>query len=51
MIKQIGPPTFFVIFMSLEKLWDLFIKALHTLHAEKLSLPNKIEHFQFIHIT
>jgi hypothetical protein len=37
--------------MFVEKLWDFLKKALRTLHAEKLSLPNKIENFQFIHIT
>jgi hypothetical protein len=51
MIRQIGPPTFFVIFTPVEKLWDLVIKALHTLHAEKLNLLNKIKNFQFVHIT
>ncbi len=51
MIKQIGPPTFFVIFTFAKKLWDFLIKTLHTLHAEKLNFPNKIENFQFIHIT
>jgi hypothetical protein len=51
MIRQIDPPTFFVIFMSTKKLWDLVIKALHTLHVEKLNLPNKNENFQFVHIT
>ncbi len=51
MIRQIGVPTFFVIITLAEKLWDLVIKALHTLHAEKLNLSNKIEYFQFIRIT
>jgi len=43
MIQQLGPPTFFIIFTYVERLWDLFIKVLHTLHASRLSLPNKIE--------
>jgi hypothetical protein len=30
MLRQIGPPTFFIIFTSAKRLWDLFIKALHT---------------------
>jgi hypothetical protein len=51
MIKQIGPPTLFCNFTSIEKLWDPLIKALHTLHAKKLNLPKKIENFQSIHIT
>jgi hypothetical protein len=43
MIRQIGPPTFFVTFTYAKRLWDPFIKALHTLHAKKLNVPNKIE--------
>jgi hypothetical protein len=35
----------------LEKLWDPFVKVLHTLHAPRLSFPNKIENFQDVHIT
>jgi hypothetical protein len=51
MIKQLGPPTFFVIFTFVERLWDLLTRALHTLHASKLNLPNKIEDLQSFHIT
>jgi hypothetical protein len=51
MIRQIRPPTFFVMFMFAKKLSDFLIKALHTLHAKKLNFPQKIENFQFIHIT
>jgi hypothetical protein len=36
------PPTIFVTFTSIKRLWDPFIKALHTLHTKKLNLPNKI---------
>jgi hypothetical protein len=43
MIQQLGPPTFFVTFTSTERLWDPLIKDLHTLHASKLNLPNKIK--------
>jgi len=43
MIQQLSPPMFFVTFTYTEKLWDPFIKALHTLHASRLNLPNKIE--------
>ncbi len=43
MIRQIGLPTFFVTFRSIERLWNPLIKALHTLHVRKLNLPNKIE--------
>ncbi len=50
MIQQLGPPTFFVTFTSAERLWDPFIKVLHTLHASKLNLPNKIEDLQPVHI-
>jgi len=42
MIKQLGPPTSFVTFVYAERLWDLLIKTLHTLHALKLNFPNKI---------
>jgi hypothetical protein len=43
MIRQIGLPTFFVTFRSIERLWDPLIKALYTLPVKKLTLPNKIE--------
>jgi len=41
---------FFMIFTYVERLWDPFIKTLHTLHVSKLNLPNKIKDFQSIHI-
>jgi hypothetical protein len=50
MIKQLGLPTFFVIFTFVERLWDLFIKALHTLYVSRLNLSNKIEDLQSFHI-
>jgi hypothetical protein len=50
MIQQLGPPPLFVTFTFAERLWDPFIKTLHTLHASKLNLPNKIEDLQSIHI-
>jgi hypothetical protein len=50
MIQQLGPLTFFVIFTFVERLWDPFIKTLHTLYASNLNLPNKIEDLQSIHI-
>jgi hypothetical protein len=43
MIQQLGLPTIFVTFTFAKKLWDLLIKTLHTLHASRLNLPNKIE--------
>jgi hypothetical protein len=48
--KKISLPTFFIIFTSIERLWDPLIKALWTLHAKKLNLVNKIENLQSIHI-
>jgi len=51
MIKQIGPPTCFVTFTFPKRLWDPLIKALNTLHAKNLNLPNKIEDLQSINIT
>jgi hypothetical protein len=51
MIKQLGLPTFFVIFTFVERLWGLLIKGLHTLHVSKLNLPNKIEDLQSFYIT
>jgi hypothetical protein len=50
MIQQLGPPTFFATFTFAERLWDPLIKTLHTLHASKLNLPNKIKDFQSNHI-
>jgi hypothetical protein len=43
MIRQLGLLTFFFIFTSIKRLWDPLIKALHTLYASKLNLPNKIK--------
>jgi hypothetical protein len=43
--------TFFITFTFAKRLWDPFIKALHTLHAKNLNLLNKIENLQSIHIT
>jgi hypothetical protein len=51
MIQQLGPPTFFIIFTSIERLWDPLIKALYTIHASRLNIPNKIKNLQFVHIT
>ncbi len=48
MIRQLGLPTFFVTFTYTKRLWDPFIKALHTIHASRLNLPNKIEDYLFI---
>jgi hypothetical protein len=50
MIRQLNLPMFFVIFTCTKRLWDPLIKALHTLHASKLYLPNKIKDLQFVHI-
>jgi hypothetical protein len=41
--KTNWPSTFFVTFTFVKRLWDPFIKALHTLHTTKLNLPSKIE--------
>ncbi len=41
---------FFVTFTYVGRLWDPFIKALHTVHASRLNLPNKIKYLQFVHI-
>jgi hypothetical protein len=48
--QQLSPPTFFVTFISIERLWDPLIKTLHILHVSKLNLPNKIEYLQSFHI-
>jgi hypothetical protein len=45
MIRQVGPPTFFVTFKFVKKLWDPFVKTLHTLHVIGLDLQNKIKNF------
>jgi hypothetical protein len=47
MIRQFGLLMFFVIFTSDERLWDPLIRTLHTLHASKLNLPNKIKNLKF----
>jgi hypothetical protein len=51
MIQQFNPSTFFIMFTTIGRLWDPLIKTLHTLHASKLNLPNKIKNLQSIHIT
>ncbi len=51
MVHQLGLPKFIVISTSIERLWDFFIKNLHTLHASKVNLPNKIKNLQLVHIT
>jgi len=43
MIRQVGPPTLFVTFTSIEKSWDPLIKALHTLHVKKLNFSKKLK--------
>jgi hypothetical protein len=48
MIWQLGPQTFFVTCTYVKRLWDLFIKVLHTLHALKLNFLNKIWELQFV---
>jgi len=48
MIWQLGPQTFFVTCTYVKRLWDLFIKVLHTLHALKLNFLNKIGDLQFV---
>lgn len=45
MIRKVGPPTFFVTFTFVKKLWDPFVKTLHTLHVIGLDLQNKIKKF------
>jgi len=51
MIQQLIPLAFFVTFTFVERLWDPLIKALHTLHASRLNLQNKIKYLQFVHIS
>ena len=46
MIRQLGPPTFFVTLISIEKLWQPLIKALHSLHFKRLNLPENFDQLQ-----
>jgi hypothetical protein len=50
MIQQLGFLTSFITFNFAKTLWDHFIKALHTFHARKLNIPNKLKNLQSIHI-
>jgi hypothetical protein len=50
MIWQFGLQMFFVTFTFVKRLWDPFIKVLHTIHALRLNFLNKIENLQSIHI-
>jgi hypothetical protein len=40
MIRQLGPPTFFVTLTSVERLWTPLIEALYKLNAKQLNLPD-----------
>ena len=40
MIRQLGPPTFFITLTSAERLWNPLIEALYKLNATRLNLPN-----------
>jgi hypothetical protein len=40
MIRQLGPPTFFVTLTSAERLWTPLIEALYKLNAKQLNLPD-----------
>ena len=40
MIRQLGPPTFFIILTSAERLWTPLIEALYKLNATRLNLPD-----------
>jgi hypothetical protein len=40
MIRQLGPPTFFVTLTSAERLWTPLIEALYKLNAKLLNLPD-----------
>jgi len=51
MIRLFRPPTFFVTFTFDARLWDLLTKAMHTLHASRLNLPNKTKYLQYVRIT
>jgi hypothetical protein len=50
MNRQFGLPMFFFTFTSTKRIWDPLIKVLHTIHALRLNLLNKIEDLQSIHI-
>jgi hypothetical protein len=50
MIQQLEPSTYLTL-LHLLKNFTPVIKALHTLHASKLSLSYKIEDLQYVHIT
>jgi hypothetical protein len=50
MIRQLGPPTFFVTLTSAEKLWEPLIKALHSLHSKRLNMLDNFEDLQPTHI-
>jgi hypothetical protein len=38
MIRQLGPPTFFVTFNSVESKWLLLLKCLYDLNSKKIGL-------------
>jgi len=51
MIHQLGPPTFFVTFISVESKWTTLMSTLHTLnknHMENLKKFNELESKHFI---
>lgn len=49
MIRQLGPPTFFITLTSAERLWTPLIEALYKLNSKRLNLP-PFDSLESIHI-
>ena len=41
MIRQLGPPTFFITFTSVDHLWDPLCNALQTFHSKHMKKTNE----------
>jgi hypothetical protein len=50
MIQQLGPPTFFVTFTSVESKWLPLLKCLNDLNSKKLRLNIPFVKLEFKHV-
>jgi hypothetical protein len=50
MICQLGPPTFFVIFISVESKWPLLLQCLYEFNSKKLGFDMLFDKLEIKHI-
>ncbi len=49
MIHQLGPPTFFVTFISAKSKWTTLMSTLHTLNNNHMEIPKKFNELEYKH--